>query len=118
MRVSGAFGSRNAPDYHDGKVNARGNSSSVMRLDLDIAGRLNLAAGHVDLNPRSPSMTTSSSALSAWWQRFICRMSEARRLRREMNQLAYMSARELRDIGFSHPSMALAAAAEMPSRCR
>lgn len=42
-------------------------------------------------------MNTSFSALAAWWRRLICRM---------------------RDIGFVHASMALAAAAGMPSRCR
>lgn len=63
-------------------------------------------------------MNTSFSALAAWWRRLICRMGEARRLRRQMKQLASMNAHELRDIGFAHASMALAAAADMPSRCR
>lgn len=63
-------------------------------------------------------MNTSFFAPAAWWQRFTCRWNEARRLRRDMHQLARMGAHELRDIGFPHPSMALAAAADMPSRCR
>jgi uncharacterized protein YjiS (DUF1127 family) len=63
-------------------------------------------------------MQTLFTRLAADWRRFICRIRESRRLRRGMNQLASMSAHELRDIGFSHPAMALAAAADTPSRCR
>ena len=63
-------------------------------------------------------MNTYFSALAAWWQRSICRMSEARRLRRSMNELSLMDSHELRDIGFSHPAVALAAAMDAPSRCR
>jgi uncharacterized protein YjiS (DUF1127 family) len=62
-------------------------------------------------------MNTSFSSLAAWWQRFICRLNEARRLRRAMNELAQMGAHELRDIGFSHPAVAVAAASGAPSRC-
>ena len=63
-------------------------------------------------------MQTFFTRLAASWQRFICRIRQSRRLRREMNQLAYLSAHELRDIGYPHPSMAPAAAPAMPSRCR
>jgi hypothetical protein len=56
--------------------------------------------------------------LAAGWLRFICRMRQARRVHRDMGQLASMSAHELRDLGFTHPSMALAAAAGMSSCCR
>ena len=62
-------------------------------------------------------MQTLFTRLAADWQRFLCRMREARRLRRDMSRLASMSAHELRDIGFSHPAMALAAAEQMSSRC-
>lgn len=63
-------------------------------------------------------MNPSLSALAAWWQRFTCRMAEARRLQRDMHQLARMSAHELRDIGFVYPALALAAAADAPTCCR
>ena len=62
-------------------------------------------------------MQTFFTRLAAGWRRLICRIRESRRLRRDMHQLAYMTAHELRDIGFSHPAMARAAAADMPSRC-
>jgi uncharacterized protein YjiS (DUF1127 family) len=63
-------------------------------------------------------MQTLFTHLTAGWQRFICRLRESRRLHRDLGQLASMSAHELRDIGFSHPSAALSAVAGMPSRCR
>ena len=55
------------------------------------------------------------SALAAWWQRFTCRIQEARRYRRDMQVLASMSAHQLRDIGLSHAEVATAA--YHPSRC-
>jgi len=55
--------------------------------------------------------------LAAAWQRFTCRHREARRLRQELRQLQQMNAQELRDIGFSHPTVALAAAADARSCC-
>jgi uncharacterized protein YjiS (DUF1127 family) len=63
-------------------------------------------------------MHTILTRLAADWRRFTCRIRESRRMQREMGQLASMSAHELRDIGFSHPAMALAAAADTPSGCR
>lgn len=63
-------------------------------------------------------MHTLLTRLADDWQRFLCRLRESRRVRREIRQLASMSAHELRDIGFTHPAMALAAAAAMPSCCR
>jgi uncharacterized protein YjiS (DUF1127 family) len=63
-------------------------------------------------------MQTFFTRLAADWQRFICRIREARRVRRDMGQLASMSAHELRDLGFLHSSTALVAAADMSSCCR
>ena len=62
-------------------------------------------------------MQTFLTRLTTAWRRFTCRLHEARRLRRDMRELRRMDAHELRDIGFPHPAMALAAAASAPSRC-
>lgn len=62
-------------------------------------------------------MNVSFPSLAAWWQRSIRRMQEARRLRAAMRELAHMSSQELRDIGFTHPAMATAAAANAAARC-
>lgn len=50
-------------------------------------------------------------AFAAWWQRLACRIQLRRRTRRELHELAQMSAHELRDIGFSHSTIAVATAA-------
>lgn len=63
-------------------------------------------------------MHTFLTPLAAAWQRLTCRIREARRLRREIGQLSAMSAHELRDIGFTHPAVALAAAADVSFPCR
>ena len=61
-------------------------------------------------------MHTIPTALAAWWQRFTCRIQLQRRMRRELRELRQMSAHELRDIGFSHPAIAVAAAADLGLR--
>ena len=48
------------------------------------------------------------SGLSAWFSRLLCQWREARRLRRDLVELASMGAHELRDLGISHASMAAA----------
>lgn len=58
---------------------------------------------------------TLRATFFAWWQRLACRLREARRLRRDLRELAQMSAHELRDLGISHA--ALAAAAPRRSCC-
>jgi uncharacterized protein YjiS (DUF1127 family) len=63
-------------------------------------------------------MNTSLATLAAWWQRFVCRLQEARRRRRDMRQLERMSAHELRDIGFTQNATAMFAAASVSSRCQ
>jgi uncharacterized protein YjiS (DUF1127 family) len=55
------------------------------------------------------------STFSAWRQRLACRIQEARRLRRDLRELARMSTHELRDLGISHA--ALAATAPRRSCC-
>jgi uncharacterized protein YjiS (DUF1127 family) len=62
-------------------------------------------------------MQTFLAQLASTWQRFTCRVQEARRLRRHKREFELMSAHELRDIGFSHPAMAYSAAANGQSRC-
>ena len=55
------------------------------------------------------------SALSNWLEGMACRIREARRLRRELDELSRMSAHELSDLGISHAS--LAATARRESYC-
>lgn len=55
-------------------------------------------------------MPAFRTAFAAWWQRLACRIQLRRRMRRELRELARMSAHELRDIGFSHAPVAIAAA--------
>jgi uncharacterized protein YjiS (DUF1127 family) len=52
--------------------------------------------------------------LSAWLGRQLCQWREAQRLRRELAQLAAMSAHELADIGLTHADVAFAGAS---TRC-
>jgi uncharacterized protein YjiS (DUF1127 family) len=61
-------------------------------------------------------MHTLFDTLAASWQRFTCRIRMQRRMRRELRELRQMSAHELRDIGFSHPTIAVAAAADLGLR--
>jgi uncharacterized protein YjiS (DUF1127 family) len=56
--------------------------------------------------------------LAAEWQRLACRIREARRLRRDLREIAAMNTHELRDIGFTHSTIALAATTGAPSCCR
>jgi uncharacterized protein YjiS (DUF1127 family) len=49
------------------------------------------------------------SAFTQWLEQTACRIREARRLRRELDELSRMSAHELTDLGISHASLAAAA---------
>lgn len=49
--------------------------------------------------------------LAAARRRLTFRLRESRRLRRGLRELEQMGPHELRDIGFSHPALARAAAA-------
>jgi uncharacterized protein YjiS (DUF1127 family) len=53
--------------------------------------------------------------VAARWQRFTCRLQEARRARRALRELQQMDAQGLRDIGISHA--ALATTARIASCC-
>lgn len=53
--------------------------------------------------------TLTLTGLSAWFSRLLCQWRAARRLRRDLAELATMGAHELRDLGISHASMAAAA---------
>jgi uncharacterized protein YjiS (DUF1127 family) len=55
------------------------------------------------------------SAIANGLQRLACRIQEARRLRRDLQELSAMSAHELRDLGISHAAMA--ANASWAMRC-
>lgn len=48
----------------------------------------------------------------AWLQRLACEWRDARRVRREIAELARMSAHELSDLGISHASIAASALRE------
>ena len=54
------------------------------------------------------------STLARQWRRLACRLSEARRTRRDMQELARMSAYELSDLGISHATLAIG---RRDSRC-
>ena len=61
------------------------------------------------------TITCLLSTLATWWRRLACRMQEARRMRRDLQELSAMDAHELRDLGISHA--ALAANARWVTRC-
>ena len=52
---------------------------------------------------------TFFSAFTQWLEQTACRIREARRLRRELDELSRMSAHELADLGISHASLAATA---------
>ena len=52
------------------------------------------------------------SALSGWFSRQLCQWREARRLQRDLAEIASMGAHELRDLGISHAAVAAAARRE------
>jgi uncharacterized protein YjiS (DUF1127 family) len=56
-------------------------------------------------------MNTTSilTTFIAWIARIACRIREARRLQRDLDELARMGAHELSDLGLSHASVAAAA---------
>jgi hypothetical protein len=54
-------------------------------------------------------MDKTSRAFAGWWQRFACRLEQARRRRLARLELSGMSAYELRDMGVSHAAMATSA---------
>lgn len=51
-------------------------------------------------------MNANRTYLSVLWQRFSCRLQHAIRARRELRELAQLSAYELRDLGISHAALA------------
>lgn len=53
-------------------------------------------------------MNANRTYLSVLWQRFSCRLQHAIRARRELRELAQLSAYELRDLGISHAALAAA----------
>jgi uncharacterized protein YjiS (DUF1127 family) len=61
------------------------------------------------------TLTHLLSAIANGLKRLACRIQEARRLRRDLQELSAMSAHELRDLGISHA--ALAANARWATRC-
>ena len=61
------------------------------------------------------TLTYLFSAVANGLQRLACRIQEARRLRRDLQELSVMSAHELRDLGISHAAMV--ANASWATRC-
>lgn len=51
-------------------------------------------------------MNAIHTQLADWWRQFTCRLQEARRVRRDLRELAQMGAHELRDLGLSHAAVA------------
>ena len=54
-------------------------------------------------------MNAIRTHLSFLWQRLSCRLQHAVRVRRDLRELAQMSAYELRDLGISHAALAASA---------
>ncbi|MEZ0309475.1 MAG: DUF1127 domain-containing protein [Ramlibacter sp.] len=61
------------------------------------------------------TFTLPFSAIANSWQRLVFRFQEARRMRRDLQELSAMDAHELRDLGISH--VALAVNARWVTRC-
>jgi uncharacterized protein YjiS (DUF1127 family) len=52
------------------------------------------------------------SGFTQWLEQMACRLREARRMRRELDELSRMGAHELADLGISHAALAAAARRE------